>query len=115
MRSRARACLAHAIAALTKVELPTGTPIASSTGRVLITTVTSSPPPLVAQLSPSRPSPTQTLRHILIDTRHTMQATGRGSIARINYTGDEAAGEIKKLLDTVVSTPIALHPEPELN
>ena len=33
-----------------------------------------------------------------------MLATGRGSIAHIHYTGDEAAGEIKKLLDNVVST-----------
>jgi len=31
-----------------------------------------------------------------------MLATGRGSIAQINYTGDEAAGEIKKLLDAIV-------------
>ncbi|KAL6706865.1 hypothetical protein ACN47E_005008 [Coniothyrium glycines] len=31
-----------------------------------------------------------------------MLATGRGSIAHIHYTGDEAAGEIKKLLDAIV-------------
>jgi pre-mRNA-processing factor 39 len=31
-----------------------------------------------------------------------MLATGRGSIAHVQYTGEEAAGEIKKLLDTVV-------------
>ncbi|KAH9860587.1 hypothetical protein J1614_011918 [Plenodomus biglobosus] len=31
-----------------------------------------------------------------------MLATGRGSIALINYTGDEAAAEIKKLLDAVI-------------
>ncbi|KAI8935881.1 hypothetical protein NX059_007396 [Plenodomus lindquistii] len=31
-----------------------------------------------------------------------MLATGRGSIAQITYTGDEAAGEIKKLIDAVV-------------
>lgn len=33
-----------------------------------------------------------------------MLATGRGSIAQVQYTGDEAAGEIKKLLDALVST-----------
>jgi pre-mRNA-processing factor 39 len=33
-----------------------------------------------------------------------MMATGRGSIAHVQYTGDEAAGEIKKLLDAVVSS-----------
>jgi hypothetical protein len=32
-----------------------------------------------------------------------MLAIGRGSIAQVQYTGDEAAGEIKKLLDAVVS------------
>jgi pre-mRNA-processing factor 39 len=35
-----------------------------------------------------------------------MMATGRGSIAQIHYTGEEAAGEIKKLLDAVVSTKL---------
>lgn len=34
-----------------------------------------------------------------------MLATGRGSIAHVQYTGDEAAGEIKKLLDAVVRNP----------
>jgi pre-mRNA-processing factor 39 len=33
-----------------------------------------------------------------------MLATGRGSIAQIHYTGEEAAGEINKLLSSVVST-----------
>jgi pre-mRNA-processing factor 39 len=33
-----------------------------------------------------------------------MLATGRGSIAQIHYTGEEAAGEINKLLGAVVST-----------
>jgi hypothetical protein len=33
-----------------------------------------------------------------------MLATGRGSIAQIHYTGDEAAGEINKLLGAVVGT-----------
>ena len=37
--------------------------------------------------------------------RGTMLITGRGGIASINYTGDEAAGEVKKLLDAVVSIP----------
>jgi hypothetical protein len=32
-----------------------------------------------------------------------MLALGRGAIAHVQYTGDEAAGEIKKLLDAVVS------------
>jgi pre-mRNA-processing factor 39 len=32
-----------------------------------------------------------------------MLATGRGSIALVQYSGDEAAPEIKKLLDAVVS------------
>jgi hypothetical protein len=32
-----------------------------------------------------------------------MLATGRGSIAQIHYTGEEAAGEINKLLSAVVS------------
>lgn len=32
-----------------------------------------------------------------------MIAAGRGSIAHVQYTGDEAAGEIKKLIDAVVS------------
>ncbi|KAH7401821.1 hypothetical protein DE146DRAFT_631113 [Phaeosphaeria sp. MPI-PUGE-AT-0046c] len=31
-----------------------------------------------------------------------MIAAGRGSIAHVQYTGDEAAGEIKKLLDAVI-------------
>ncbi|KAF2831965.1 hypothetical protein CC86DRAFT_451629 [Ophiobolus disseminans] len=31
-----------------------------------------------------------------------MLANGRGSIAQVQYTGDEAAGEIKKLLDALV-------------
>jgi hypothetical protein len=31
-----------------------------------------------------------------------MLAIGRGAIAHVQYTGDEAAGEIKKLLDAVV-------------
>lgn len=31
-----------------------------------------------------------------------MIAAGRGSIAQVQYTGDESAGEIKKLLDAVV-------------
>jgi pre-mRNA-processing factor 39 len=33
-----------------------------------------------------------------------MLATGRGSIAQMHYTGEEAAGEINKLLGAVVST-----------
>ena len=33
-----------------------------------------------------------------------MLAIGRGCIAQVQYTGDEAAGEIKKLLDAVVRT-----------
>jgi hypothetical protein len=33
-----------------------------------------------------------------------MLPNGRGAIAHVQYTGDEAAGEIKKLLDAVVST-----------
>ncbi|KAF2016012.1 hypothetical protein BU24DRAFT_346131 [Aaosphaeria arxii CBS 175.79] len=32
-----------------------------------------------------------------------MLVSGRGSIAQVQYTGDEAAAEIKKLLDTVVA------------
>jgi pre-mRNA-processing factor 39 len=32
-----------------------------------------------------------------------MLATGRGSIAQVQYTGDEAAAEIHKLLHAVVS------------
>ncbi|KAH4908302.1 hypothetical protein HBI80_055800 [Parastagonospora nodorum] len=32
-----------------------------------------------------------------------MLAIGRGSIAHVQYTGDEAAGEIKKLLDAVIA------------
>jgi hypothetical protein len=32
-----------------------------------------------------------------------MMVTGRGSIAQVQYTGEEAAAEIKKLLDAVVS------------
>lgn len=32
-----------------------------------------------------------------------MLVVGRGSIAHVQYTGDEAAGEIKKLIDAVVS------------
>jgi pre-mRNA-processing factor 39 len=32
-----------------------------------------------------------------------MLATGRGSIAHVQYTGDEAAAEIHKLLHAVVS------------
>ena len=32
-----------------------------------------------------------------------MLTTGRGSIAQIHYTGEEAAGEINKLLSAVVS------------
>lgn len=31
-----------------------------------------------------------------------MFVNGRGSIAQVHYTGDEAAAEIKKLLDAVV-------------
>ena len=34
-----------------------------------------------------------------------MFVNGRGSIAQVQYTGDEAAAEIKKLLDAVVRTP----------
>jgi hypothetical protein len=34
-----------------------------------------------------------------------MLPLGRGGIAHVQYTGDEAPGEIKKLLDAVVSTP----------
>lgn len=37
-----------------------------------------------------------------------MLVHGRGSIAQVHYTGDEAAPEIKKLLDAVVSTRPAL-------
>lgn len=35
-----------------------------------------------------------------------MLATGRGSIAQVHYTGEEAAGEINKLLSAVVSLPL---------
>ena len=34
-----------------------------------------------------------------------MFVNGRGSIAQVVYSGDEAAAEIKKLLDAVVRTP----------
>jgi hypothetical protein len=37
-------------------------------------------------------------------TRDRMLTTGRGSIAQIHYTGEEAAGEINKLLSAVVRT-----------
>jgi hypothetical protein len=43
-------------------------------------------------------------RDVLLFHRDKMLATGRGSIAHVQYTGDEAANEIKKLLDAVVST-----------
>lgn len=33
-----------------------------------------------------------------------MFVNGRGSIAQVHYSGDEAAAEIKKLLDAVVRT-----------
>jgi pre-mRNA-processing factor 39 len=36
-----------------------------------------------------------------------MLATGRGSIAQIHYTGEEAAGEINKLLSAVVSPALS--------
>jgi hypothetical protein len=42
-------------------------------------------------------------------SRDTMLATGRGSIALVQYSGDEAAPEIKKLLDAVVSHCQPLH------
>lgn len=32
-----------------------------------------------------------------------MLVNGRGSIAQVQYTGDEAVPEIRKLLETVVS------------
>jgi pre-mRNA-processing factor 39 len=32
-----------------------------------------------------------------------MSVIGRGSIAQVQYSGDEAVAEIKKLLDAVVS------------
>lgn len=41
-----------------------------------------------------------------------MLAIGRGAIAHVQYTGDEAAGEIKKLLDAVVSTHRTTTPTP---
>ena len=34
-----------------------------------------------------------------------MFVNGRGSIAHVHYTGDEAAANIKKLLDAVVCNP----------
>lgn len=37
-----------------------------------------------------------------------MIVNGRGSIAEVHYTGDEAAAEIKKLLEAVVSCRIAV-------
>jgi hypothetical protein len=40
-----------------------------------------------------------------------MLATGRGSIAQIHYTGEEAAGEVNKLLSAVVSI---IPPSPSL-
>jgi pre-mRNA-processing factor 39 len=41
-----------------------------------------------------------------------MIAAGRGSIAQVQYTGDESAGEIKKLLDAVVSIHNHHHSRP---
>jgi pre-mRNA-processing factor 39 len=41
-----------------------------------------------------------------------MFATGRGSIAQIHYTGEEAAGEINKLLSAVVSNNPRSHRSP---
>jgi pre-mRNA-processing factor 39 len=34
-----------------------------------------------------------------------MLVFGRGSIANVQYTGDEAAAEIRKLLEAVVGSP----------
>jgi hypothetical protein len=41
-------------------------------------------------------------------TAPAMMVTGRGSIAQVQYTGEEAAIEIKKLLDAVVSPQLIL-------
>ena len=35
--------------------------------------------------------------------------TGRGNIANVRYTGDEAPGEVNKLLHAVVSDQFALN------
>ena len=100
VKGDARARQAFGLARLlSEVDLPNANSGAASTGVAKL----SPPQPTVSILSHAFLRPLHTFLHTN-PRRAKLLHTGRGGIAQIHYTGEEAAGEINKLLGAVVST-----------
>jgi hypothetical protein len=76
--------------------------LGSSQSRLLSASTTASSQPVYPHLSPLTVEIRQLAPKRITDGREKMLPNGRGAVAHIEYTGEEAAPEIRKLLGAVV-------------